>query len=209
MVLASRPVVSASRLAARPVGAHSASRTPRTRRTPRIAFISVVLPTPGPPVITRNLDRTASFSASACRAASFMPSRSSIHGMARSASIARHGGCPAQRLRMRAPITRSAACRPARKTHGVPSTLSPTIVPSATSSSSAPAMSDSGTSSSLAAVACSSWSGRPQWPSSIASLSAYPTPARARIMAVFSMPSVPAIRSAVRKPMPRMSAASR
>ena len=55
----------------------------------------------------------------------------------------------------------------------------------------------------------SSSAGRPQWPSSMASVSAWATPARIRIMAVFPMPSRIAMPSAVLKPMPRMSRASR
>jgi hypothetical protein len=45
--------------------------------------------------------------------------------------------------------------------------------------------------------------------SSMASASAKEMPARTRIIAVRSMPSLDAIWSAVRKPMPRMSRASR
>jgi GGDEF domain-containing protein len=45
-------VVSVSRFAARPVGAHSKHFTPLARRIIRIEFTSVVLPTPGPPVMT-------------------------------------------------------------------------------------------------------------------------------------------------------------
>ena len=51
MVLASSPVDSANRLAARPVGALSSMRTPLARRIRRILFTTVVFPTPGPPVI--------------------------------------------------------------------------------------------------------------------------------------------------------------
>src|SRR5580700_3744775 len=51
--------------------------------------------------------------------------------------------------------------------------------------------------------------GNPQCPSSIASVSAYEIPARTRITAVFSMPSLIAIASAVLKPMPRISRARR
>src|SRR6266567_6802206 len=51
MVLASKPVVSESRLAARPVGAHNWQRTFLARRMSRMALTKVVLPTPGPPVM--------------------------------------------------------------------------------------------------------------------------------------------------------------
>ncbi len=52
IVLASTPVASVMRLAARPVGAQSNSRTPLAARILRIELTIVVLPTPGPPVIT-------------------------------------------------------------------------------------------------------------------------------------------------------------
>src|SRR6266566_4962083 len=48
MVLASKPVASFMRLAARPVGAHSKSLMPFAARIRRMAFTSVVLPRPGP-----------------------------------------------------------------------------------------------------------------------------------------------------------------
>ena len=60
MVLASRPVASVMRLAARPVGAHSRSLTSLAARMRRIALTMVVLPTPGPPVMTSTLDASAS-----------------------------------------------------------------------------------------------------------------------------------------------------
>jgi hypothetical protein len=50
---------------------------------------------------------------------------------------------------------------------------------------------------------------QPAVPSSIASVSAYEIPARNRIMAVFSFPSLIAIASALLKLMPRISRASR
>ena len=55
MVLASRPVLSASRLAARPVGAASATFDSLAASTLRIELTRVVLPTPGPPVTTSTL----------------------------------------------------------------------------------------------------------------------------------------------------------
>jgi hypothetical protein len=50
MVFASRPVASDNRFAALPVGAQRRHFTPLARRILRIEF-SVVLPTPGPPVM--------------------------------------------------------------------------------------------------------------------------------------------------------------
>ena len=52
MVFASTPVASVMRFAARPVGAQSNSDTPLAARILRIELTIVVLPTPGPPVIT-------------------------------------------------------------------------------------------------------------------------------------------------------------
>ena len=52
MVFASIPVVSVRRFAARPVGAHNRHFTFLARRINRIEFTNVVLPTPGPPVMT-------------------------------------------------------------------------------------------------------------------------------------------------------------
>jgi hypothetical protein len=60
MVLASKPVASVMRLAARPVGAHSRSLTPLAARIRRMPLTMVVLPTPGPPVMTNTLHTSAS-----------------------------------------------------------------------------------------------------------------------------------------------------
>ena len=57
MVLASNPVASVIRLAARPVGAHSNRLTPLAARMRRIELTMVVLPTPGPPVMTSTFDK--------------------------------------------------------------------------------------------------------------------------------------------------------
>src|SRR5262245_34260978 len=56
MVLASKPVASVMRFAARPVGAHSRRPVPFAARMRRIALTMVVLPTPGPPVMTSEPD---------------------------------------------------------------------------------------------------------------------------------------------------------
>jgi Transposase, Mutator family len=65
IVRASIPVASLMRLEARPVGAHKRSLTPLADKIRRIELTKVVLPTPGPPVITRtlviNASRTAAF----------------------------------------------------------------------------------------------------------------------------------------------------
>src|SRR6476646_902579 len=106
-------------------------------------------------------------------------------------------------------MIRSARCSPARNTQRISPTLSAMTVPSDTSRSSAARTSSIGTSSSFSASGIKSSVGRPQCPSSMASVSANEMPARTRIIAVFSMPSFMAIASAVLKPMPRMSRARR
>ena len=57
--------------------------------------------------------------------------------MARSASIAGQGGAPAARRRSRSAISRSARCRPARKTQRCPSSVSATTSPASSSRPSA------------------------------------------------------------------------
>ena len=73
MVFASMPVVSDSRLAARPVGAQSRHRTFLARRISRTALTKVVLPTPGPPVMMSARLVSASFTASRWLGASSLP----------------------------------------------------------------------------------------------------------------------------------------
>src|ERR1700693_1034936 len=80
MVLASKPVASVIRLAARPGGAHNKSRTPFAARMRRMALTMVVLPTPGPPVMTSTLETRASLMAIAWLSARTSPTRCAIHG---------------------------------------------------------------------------------------------------------------------------------
>src|SRR6266446_10739977 len=79
MVFASKPVVSVSRFAALPVGAHSRHFTPLALRISRMEFTSVVFPTPGPPVITTIRFARTVFSASRWLGASVLPVRRSHH----------------------------------------------------------------------------------------------------------------------------------
>jgi len=106
IVRASSPVLSARRLAARPVGAHSATCTPLAQSTRRTELTSVVLPTPGPPVITSTLALTARRSASAWLGANASPVSASTQGSARAMSIAGQGG---ERLD-KTPIRSAIAC---------------------------------------------------------------------------------------------------
>ena len=63
MVFASRPVASVILAAARPVGAASRISAPSASKQRIIALMVVVLPVPGPPVITSSPDCTASSTA--------------------------------------------------------------------------------------------------------------------------------------------------
>ena len=87
MVFASNPVASVIRLAARPVGAQSSMLTPFAARMRRIAFTMVVLPTPGPPVMTSTLEARANRMAATWLWASDRPVFCSIQGNALSGSI--------------------------------------------------------------------------------------------------------------------------
>ena len=132
----------------------------------------MVLPTPGPPVITSTLARSASRTAACWLAARVRPVRASTQGMALSASIAGQGRRPASRVRSRSAMPCSARYSPARNTQGRPSTVSATTSPASSSSASASSINAGGTSISLAVRSASSSAGRPQCPSSIASASA-------------------------------------
>src|SRR5829696_8173523 len=80
MVLASNPVASVIRLAARPVGAHSDRLTPLAAKMRKMELTIVVLPTPGPPVMTSTLDSRASRIAPTWLSASDKPVFCSIQG---------------------------------------------------------------------------------------------------------------------------------
>ena len=92
MVFASSPVLSDNRFAARPVGAQSATRTCLAIRIFRIELTRVVLPTPGPPVITTTLLERAVRTASRWLAANCRPVRRSTHGIALAASMGGQDG---------------------------------------------------------------------------------------------------------------------
>ena len=78
----------------------------------------VVLPTPGPPVITSSLARRARRTASRWLGARPSPSLCSTQAIAGSASTAGQGGLPAARPRSRSAMPCSARYSPARNTHG-------------------------------------------------------------------------------------------
>ena len=92
MVLAVRSVVSAKRFAARPVGAVSTHFISLAAKISRMLRTSVVLPTPGPPVMTSSLCWHACRTASFWAAANWMPNRCSTQAIAFSTSM-RGKGC--------------------------------------------------------------------------------------------------------------------
>src|SRR5262245_33959204 len=97
MVLASSPVVSVRRLAARPVGAHSSTSIFFALRIWRILVTIVVFPTPGPPVITVTLLWSAVAMASRCEGESVRLVCCSTQGMAFAGSIRPQGSAPLRR----------------------------------------------------------------------------------------------------------------
>jgi hypothetical protein len=119
------------RLAARPVGAHSSSLTPLAARMRRMPFTMVVLPTPGPPVMTSTLETSASLIAAVWVSARASPIRPPTHGNALSGSIQGHGSVPFNSRISRSAMARSARCSPARNVQRVSPTLSAMTVPSA------------------------------------------------------------------------------
>ena len=108
IVFASNPAASVIRLAARPVGAQSSRVTPLAARMRRMALTMVVLPTPGPPVMTNALEVRARRTASAWLAASDRPVFPSTQGSALPASISGQGSLPPVIRRTLSAITRSA-----------------------------------------------------------------------------------------------------
>ena len=75
-------------------------------------FTSVVLPTPGPPVITNTLLARAIRTASRWLAANCRPVRRSTHGIALAASMGGQHGLPDTRIRNRSAMTCSARAGP-------------------------------------------------------------------------------------------------
>ena len=133
IVFASNPVASLIRLAARPVGAHSRISTPLADRMRRIELTIVVLPTPGPPVMTETFEESAARTASAWPGARASPVLPSTQGRALSESMSDHGRLPAAIPRRRPAIARSARCNPPRNMQGISPTVSATTLPSASS----------------------------------------------------------------------------
>ena len=81
---------------------------PLAARMRRMAFTMVVLPTPGPPVMTGTHDRRAMRVAAVCVAASAKPIFRSIHGRTFSESMSVHGKDWSANRRKRSAMTCSA-----------------------------------------------------------------------------------------------------
>ena len=132
----------------------------------------VVLPTPGPPVMTSTLDISASRIAATWLSARASP----VLLLDPRQRLLRIDLGPGQRAvgQAQQPLGDDllGPVQTRQKDAGVSPTLSAITVPSASSRSSAVRTSSCGTSSNSSASGTSSSVGKPQWPSSIASVSA-------------------------------------
>ena len=108
MVLASARADSDSRLAARPVGAHSSTFPIRPSSSLSRLLTMVVLPTPGPPVNTVTLPWSTVSRAWRWEGERMAPVSASTRGRAAAASMRPQGGTPASRRR-RWPATPASA----------------------------------------------------------------------------------------------------
>ena len=126
IVSAGMPVASLSFFAALPVGAQSKIRVPSADKIFRTEFKIVVLPTPGPPVITKNFDSIASRTASAWLSENSMPAFVSAHGNALRWSIFRQGVAPELSSRIFSANACSIRCAHAVNTQDRPETSSAT-----------------------------------------------------------------------------------
>jgi hypothetical protein len=96
------------RFAARPVGVHSSISTSFALRICKIEFTMVVLPVPGPPVMTRTFELRASCTPCLWLLANVKPVFTSIQGMALPASMAGQAGFPRANVESRSPMAFSA-----------------------------------------------------------------------------------------------------
>ena len=126
MVLAVLPVVSASRLAARPVGAASTHFSFLAAKISRMLRTRVVLPTPGPPVMTSIFCWHACRIASCWPAANLMPSFAldPADGLLHVDRGQRDAAWPRRSGGRIGPSPTSARWRPVRYSQGSPSTFS-------------------------------------------------------------------------------------
>ena len=112
-VIASAPVASLSRLAARPVGEASRNFSLRCWRAMITVRRLVVFPVPGPPVSTLTLLVSAIRTASCCLAVRSIPRRSARCAKTRGQFASRKNGAIAEGARSKS-WTRSATARSAR-----------------------------------------------------------------------------------------------
>ncbi len=206
MVFASLPVASASRFAARPVGAHSSTRRCRRPSASTMARTSVVLPVPGPPVITSNRLVHAASTASRWRVESVMP----VMGSAPSVTARAPSSVTAAAAR-RATIAAAACSGPARRgsaASGRPSTTSSAIAPREARVSTAATHLASAAPVSFAQAPARRSRACQRCPSSAAAASACRTAASSRAGASSLTPSFRAMASAVGNAIPATSSAS-
>ncbi len=170
---------------------------------------TVVFPTPGPPVMTVTLPLIVAATADRWEFESANPVRHSTQGMARSGSIMPQAGRFSRSRRTAAAIPCSARCKGVRKRAGRVSMGSSTRFSSWTSARIACSMIGAGISRRVTACSASTSRKAAQWPLPAISWRQCRTPAWARIRESGAMPSRWAMASAVLKPMPWMSKASR
>ena len=208
MVFASRPVASARRFAARPVGAHRSTRSCRRPSASTMARTRVVLPVPGPPVMIRSRLAQAAWTASCCNGESVMPAALSKASMDAETSTLPVG---ARAAASRARIVAAACSGPARRgrpASGPASTCSSAIAPRAARAPIAASQASPAAPVSFPHAAFSFSRGCHTCPPSAASARACRMEASSRAGASSGTPSFRAMASAVGKAMPATSSAS-
>ena len=193
MVLASRPVASPSRFAARPVGAQSRHLIFLARKISSSELSSVVLPTPGPPVMMRTRLWLATLIASFWLTASSRPVFFSHHSMAFPMSITGWVDGWLAMARIFAAMPTSAARNAGRKMSVCSPICSSTSSRFTSSRASASRTKFSSTASNMVACSISISRGNAQCPELVASSKVCEIPAHARMIESRGMPTFSAI----------------